>query len=147
MRTLSRLLLLTLATYLPVQVTSALTGPEYTGRVNHVFDASTIRVAYKGGQIRVKLAAIDAPYAQRAKQALARQVLGKNVQVEELRWQKGYLVGRVSVDGKGLCAELVRQGHARVAEEFSDLPELRQSEDEARRAQRGIWGKEPEASS
>ena len=147
MRVLSRLLALALIMYLPAQASQALSGPEYTGQVNHVYDASTIRVAYKGGQIRVKLAAIDAPYAHEAKQALARQVLGKQVKVEELRWQQGHLVGWVSVDGKGICTELVRQGHARVADEFADVPRLRRSEDEAKRARRGIWNKEPEASS
>ena len=147
MRALSRLLTLALIMYLPVQASQALSGPEYNGQVNHVYDASTIRVAYKGGQIRVKLAAIDAPYAHEAKQALARQVLGKQVKVEELRWQRGYLVGRVSVDGKGICTELVRQGYARVADEFADVPHLRQSEQEAKRARGGIWNKEPEASS
>ncbi len=147
MRLLSRILALTLVIYLPVQASEALTGPHYTGRVNHVFDASTIRVAYGGGQIRVKLAAIDGPYAQEAKRALAEQVLGKQVKVEEHHWQQGYLVGQVSVDGKGICAELVRKGYARVADEFADIPALRQSEQEARNARRGIWDKEPEASS
>ncbi len=148
MRKLSKLLFLTLATYLPAQAAPASTGDAYAGRVNHVYDASTIRVAYAGGgHIRVKLAAIDAPYAARAKQALAQQTLGKTVRVEELRWQQGYLVGRVSVDGKSICTELVRQGHARVADEFADVPRLRRSEDEAKRARRGIWNKEPEASS
>ncbi len=147
MQILSSLLLVALAIYSPVQASQALYGAEYTGRVNHVFDASTIRVAYKGGQIRVKLAAIQAPYALQAKQALARQLLGKNVKIKELHWQDGYLVGRVSVDGKSVCAELVRQGHARVADEFWERPALRHLENEAKRDQRGIWSKEPEASS
>ncbi|MDJ0863830.1 MAG: thermonuclease family protein [Gammaproteobacteria bacterium] len=148
MRKLSKLLFLTLATYLPAQAAPASTGDAYAGRVNHVYDASTIRVAYAGGgHIRVKLAAIDAPYAARAKQALAQQTLGKTVRVEELRWQEGYLLGRVSVDGKGVCAALVEQGLARVAAEYAHLPGLRQLENEARLARRGIWAKEPEASS
>ena len=148
MRKFSKILLASLALYLPLHMASAFAGPEYTGRVDYVYDASTIRVAYKkGGQIRVKLAGIDAPYAKQAKAALAERVLGKEVHVTGLRWKDGYLIGQVQIEGRGICSEIIRKGNARLADEYAESPALRQLEDEARNNRRGIWNRDPVASS
>ena len=147
MRILINILLASLALHLPLHATSAFAGPEYTGTVNYVYDASTIRVKYaKGGQIHVKLAGIKAPYAAHAKAALAERVLGKEVHVTGLRWKDGYLIGEVLLEGKGICGDLIREGKAKLSDEYSDSPKLREFEDDARNNRRGIWNREPVAS-
>ena len=87
---------------------------EYVGRVDHIYDGQTVRVFYRGGQIRVRLPAIETPQAQKAKQTLAKLVSGKTVRITEIRWDKGYLIGNLTVDDKDVRSELVRVGHARA---------------------------------
>lgn len=112
---------------------------EYVGRVDHIYDGQTVRIFYRGGQIRVRLPAIETPDPLRAKQALTELVAGKTVRVREIRWDKGYLVGYLSVDNQDVGAELVRVGHARVARTGTadDGPDGLQ--DKSRKAELGIW--------
>ena len=96
-----------LVLWVPLYAAVASAGGEYLGTVNHVLDAETLRIAYKGGQIRVKLAdAARAGDDAAAREALSQHLLGRQVRVEEIRWQDGHLIGRVFVDGKNVCAEL-----------------------------------------
>jgi endonuclease YncB( thermonuclease family) len=99
-----------LVLWAPLHVAVASAGGEYLGTVNHVLDAETLRIAYKGGQIRVRLAdAARAGDDAAAREALSQHLLGRQVRVEEVRWQDGYLIGRVFVDGKNVCSELLSE--------------------------------------
>ena len=87
---------------------------EYVGKVDHIYDGQTVRIFYRGGQIRVRLPAIETPQTEEAKEALAKLVAGKTVRITQIRWDKGYLIGDVYVDDKDVRSELVRVGHARA---------------------------------
>ena len=89
--------------------------PEYIGKVDHVYDGQTVRIFYRGGQIRVRLPAIETPEPLQAKQALTEMVAGKTVRVRQIRWDNGYLIGHLSVDDNDVRTELAREGHARIS--------------------------------
>ena len=61
---------------------------------------------YKGGQIRVRLVGVQHVDRPSFKHALEERVLGRQVRVEGIRWQEGYLLGRVYVDGHRVGSEL-----------------------------------------
>ncbi len=113
--------------------------PEYVGKVDHVYDGRTVRIHYRGGQIRVRMPAIETPEPLQAKQALTELVAGKTVRVTEIRWDNGYLIGHVSVDSKDVGTELVREGHARVAPPSLADADLDRLQDNARSSERGVW--------
>ena len=113
--------------------------PEYTGKVDHVYDGQTVRIFYRGGQIRVRLPAMETPEPLRAKRALAKLVAGKTVRVTEIRWDNGYLIGHLSVDDKDVRTELAREGHARVARTGPADSDLNRLENDARDTKLGIW--------
>ncbi len=113
--------------------------PEYVGKVDHVFDGQTVRIYYRGGQIRVRLPALETPEPLQAKRALTDLVAGKTVRVTEIRWDNGYLIGHVSVGDKDVRTELVREGHARVASSGLAAANLDGLQDKAREADLGIW--------
>lgn len=114
MQRLRRLLSIGLIAYLPLLAPTA-AAEEYEGKVNHVFDPATIRIAYKGGQIRVRMVDIEAPYPGQAKQALSQLLLGRQVQVKPIRWEGGYLIGQVFLDGRGVSTDLVRKTHTEAS--------------------------------
>jgi micrococcal nuclease len=72
----------------------------YEGKVVGVLDGDTLTVLISGGQIKVRLAEIDAPekqqpFGQRSKQSLSDLVYGKRVKVnQEDRDRYGRVVGR-----------------------------------------------------
>ncbi len=113
--------------------------PEYVGKVDHVYDGQTVRIHYRGGQIRVRLPALETPEPLQAKRALTDLVAGKTVRVTEIRWDNGYLIGHVSVDNKDVGTELVRTGHARVASTNLADTDLDRPQQNAREADLGIW--------
>ena len=113
--------------------------PEYVGKVDHVYDGQTVRIHYRGGQIRVRLPALEIPEPLQAKQALTDLVAGKTVRVTELRWDNVYLIGHVSVDDKDVGTELVRTGHARVASTNLTEANLNRLQDNSRETDLGIW--------
>ncbi len=112
---------------------------EYVGKVDHVYDGRTVRIFYRGGQIRVRLPGIESPNPQQAKQALTKMVAGKTARVREVRWDDGYLIGYLSVDDKDVGTELVRAGYARTARGYRPGADLKWAQDEARAAELGIW--------
>ena len=102
------ILLLTLAFFLsvPALATAAAGAGEYVGKVNHVMPDSTLRVEYKGGQIRVRLQGVEAVERLEFSQTLRTRLVGRQVRVEGVRWQEGYLLGRVYLDGRLVGREL-----------------------------------------
>ena len=117
----------------------------YEGEVVSIADGDTIRVLYKGGQLKIRLAEIDTPekkqpYGNRARQALAELVAGKVVRVvEQDRDRYGRIVGRVYVGDLDVNAALVRQGAAWVYRQYAKDQGLFRIEREARTAGRGLW--------
>ena len=123
----------------------SLAHADFSGRVVSVADGDTITVLVGREQVKVRLIEIDAPeraqaFGNRAKQALAAMVFGKDVEVEE-RGKDRYkrTLGRVVVNGLDANAEMVRQGYAWVYRKYSKNPGLLRLETEAREAKRGLW--------
>jgi hypothetical protein len=94
---------------------------------------------------RVRLFGIDTPergqpWADKARQALARRVFGKQVRVNDVATDRyGRTVGEVYADNVCVGCELVREGNAWVYRKYTDDPILYELEAEARAAQRGLW--------
>ena len=123
-----------------------------TGRVVAVSDGDTLRVLVQGGQLKVRLAEIDAPevghgkkkpaqpHGGDARRALSSLVFGQTVRVEQQdRDRYGRVVGRVFVGPVDVNAALVRDGWAWVYRRYSRDPSLPPLEAAARAARRGLW--------
>lgn len=116
------------------------------GRVVAVFDGDTIEVLVGRERRRIRIAGIDTPergqpWAERAKQALAARVFGRDVRINEVALDRyGRTVGEVYADNACVGCEMVREGHAWVYRGFSDDAVLFELEAEARAARRGLWG-------
>jgi endonuclease YncB( thermonuclease family) len=116
------------------------------GRVVAVFDGDTIEVLVERERRRVRIAGIDTPergqpWAERAKQALAGRVFGKDVRINEIAIDRyGRTIGEVYADNVCVGCELVREGHAWVYRGFTEDAILFELEAEARAAGRGLWG-------
>ena len=97
-------------------------GTTYSGKVISITDGDTLRILYRGGQLKIRLAEIDTPerkqpWGTRAKQALSEKVFGRVVDVVEIdRDRYGRIVGRIYLDGRDINREL-------VAERIATLPE------------------------
>jgi endonuclease YncB( thermonuclease family) len=138
-----RQLLLVLGCLLVVTATA---GAEFfEGRVVKVVDGDTIVVLVGRESRRVRLFGIDTPergqpWANKAKEALARRVFGKPVRVNDVATDRyGRTVGEVYADNVCVGCELVREGNAWVYRHYTDDPVLYELEAEARAAKRGLW--------
>jgi micrococcal nuclease len=127
-------------------------GKEITGRVIAVADGDTATVLVAGRQqIRVRLAAIDAPeraqpFGTRSKQALSKLVFGKDVVVRVTdtdRYKR--TVGIIMLGETDVNLEMVRLGYAWVYRQYLiNLPRAQAlqysaAEDIARQKKRGLW--------
>lgn len=116
------------------------------GRVVRVVDGDTIEILVEQRPVRVRIHGIDTPergqpWARRARQALSKRILGKQVRVIEVDTDAyGRTVGEVYADDVCVGCELVREGHAWVYRRFTDDAVLYELEAEARAARRGLWG-------
>lgn len=115
------------------------------GEVVAVHDGDTISVLVDGAPRRIRLRGVDAPergqpWAEKAKQALARRVSGEEVRVISVAVDAyGRTVGEVYADGVCVGCELVREGHVWVYRRYSDDEVLLQLEADARASRRGLW--------
>lgn len=121
------------------------------GKVIEVNDGDAITVFNLNRQVRVKLMGIDAPetgqpFADVAKQHLRDLVLDKLVTVDYSGLgAQGMIVGKVTVEGVDVCAQMVRDGAAwfdinnnsRLTEMDREI--YSQSEAAARAEKRGLW--------
>ena len=95
--------------------------------------------------MKVRLHGIDAPEAKQAfgtvaRKALADLIAEKVVSVEEVdRDRYGRVVGRVTIGGKLVNAEMVRDGLAWRYVTYDNRNEFGKLEDDARRHRRGLW--------
>jgi len=123
----------------------------FVGRVIEVNEGDILTVANQNRPVKVKLLGIDAPessqpYGDVAKKHLYDLAFGKIAAVEY--WGLGEnteLIGRVSVEGLDVCAQMIRDGVAwydpsspSILKEV-DREIYRQSELAARSEKRGIW--------
>ena len=135
-------------------ILALLAGPllaaEYTGRVVGVADGDTMILLVPDGasfkQIRVRLGEIDTPesrqpYGERAKQTLSDLAYNQQARVVVQDTDRyGRTVGRVYVGAVDVNAELVKQGAAWVYRQYAKDPSLYRLEEQAKAAQRGLWG-------
>ncbi len=115
-------------------------------RVVRVSDGDTfVGLDAENRQVKVRLHGIDAPEAKQpfgtvARKALADLIAEKVVSVEEVdRDRYGRVVGRVTIGGKLVNAEMVRAGLAWRYVTYDKRNEFGGLEDEARRQRRGLW--------
>ncbi len=115
-------------------------------RVVRIADGDTFTgLDAENRQVKVRLHGIDAPEAKQAfgtvaRKALADLVAEKVVSVEEVdRDRYGRVVGRVTIGGKLVNAEMVRSGLAWRYVTYDKRNEFGGLEDDARRQRRGLW--------
>ncbi|MDC8447487.1 MAG: thermonuclease family protein [Nitrospira sp.] len=145
LRTLTALSLVLLTLLLPVIGTAA-TAETIIGKVVGVHDGDTLTLLDDAEtQIKVRLAEIDAPeshqpYGSRAKQELSGLAFGRSaiVQMQDID-RYGRTVGRVTVDGVDVNAEMVRRGAAWVYRKYAKDQSLFTIEEQARDAKAGLW--------
>jgi micrococcal nuclease len=120
---------------------------QFSGRVVRILDGDTIEVLHGRRPERVRLYGVDCPERRQAFGTVARQftgdtVFGKDVTVKVRdRDRYGRTVGEVILpSGSSLNYELVRAGLAWWYRDYAPADiALRQAEEEARRARRGLW--------
>lgn len=119
---------------------------DFSGHVVTVLDGDTIDVMHDEHSERIRLNSIDAPekgqdYGRRAKQFAQELVGQKEVRVKGHRPDKyGRTIGDVFLpDGTHVNRELVKAGLAWWFCRHSSDEQLKQLEEEARDAKRGLW--------
>ena len=99
-------------------------------------------------QYKVRLDAIDAPelgqpFGQASKKALSGKVFGKDVVViAKTRDKYGRTVGHVLIDGRDIDLEMLEEGMAWHYEKYDHNKRLREAEQSARAAKKGLWSDE-----
>ena len=126
----------------------------FTGKVVGVTDGDTLTLLVEETHFKIRLAGIDAPergqpYGRKARQALSKKVLGKEVRVLQIKIHvlvRGRVLykrtlgvvylGRVCVN-----TELVKEGWAWYYRRYfnSDSKYLAQAEEAAKKAKAGLW--------
>lgn len=119
--------------------------PRLPGTVVGVVDGDTVDVRLSSGMIRVRLQAIDTPergqhYGDAAKQALARIVFGKAVELEPYEQDRyDRLVARIWLGDVDVNAAMIKDGYAWAYRRYLDDVRYCVYEHDARRARRGLW--------
>jgi len=117
----------------------------YDGKVVGVTDGDTITLLVGKEQKKIRLAEIDAPEKSQAfgnlsKMMLSEKVFGKDVRVTVTDKDRyGRYVAKVTVDGRDINKEMVKEGFAWHYKQYSHSPEMALAEFEARRNQSGLW--------
>lgn len=120
---------------------------DFTGLVIGITDGDTLTILNpQREQVTVRLAEIDAPeggqpYGNQSRQALSKLAFRKDVLVRYFDTdQYGRTVARLYAGEVDISAEMVRLGAAWVYREYVEDDSLFAIEDEARQAERGLWG-------
>ncbi len=123
---------------------------ETRGTVVRVHDGDCITVVLEGDrQVRVRLAAIDAPELGQAFGRVARDRLAELVGREEVELagdaldRYGRRLSHVIARGQDVNATLVAEGMAWQFTRYDDDPDLADAQRQAREARRGLW-RDPE---
>lgn len=116
-----------------------------TGEVVAVHDGDTLTILENRTQTKIRLAEIDAPelgqpYGKKAKNELSSLAFNKtaSIIVEGLD-RYGRTIGRITVEGMDVNAELVKRGAAWVYRKYSKDPSFLTLEQKAREARTGLW--------
>jgi micrococcal nuclease len=149
---MNRLLATVIALGLSTGLLAAPPATETTLRlkVTSVHDGDTLTgINEANEQVKVRLDAIDAPelsqpYGQASRKALAEKVFGKVVTVTtKKRDQYGRMIGHVIVGKRDVNLELLEEGAVWHYEQYDKNKRLREAEQEARAAKKGLW-REPD---
>jgi micrococcal nuclease len=134
------------AVFSSVLLATAALAADFTGRVVGISDGDTISVMHGTRAEKIRLNGIDCPekrqaFGQRAKQFTSKLAFGKDVTVKTFGHDKyGRTLGDVILpDGRTLNHELVRAGLAWWYEKYSKDLALRDLQEGARVAKRGLW--------
>ena len=120
----------------------------WPGQVVSVTDGDTIKVLQDGRETKIRLYGVDTPekkmaFGQKAKDFTASMVAGKVVDVEPVDQDRyGRTVGIVTVAGRNLNEELVKNGFAWVYRQYCRRGECStwlKEESQARAARIGLW--------
>ncbi|MGN0866221.1 MAG: thermonuclease family protein [Oligosphaeraceae bacterium] len=117
--------------------------------VIRVADGDTIDVRDRQGTVtRIRFYGVDAPESSQefggdARRYVSKSLIKREVRVEgRNRDQYGRLVGRVFLDGRDFCLEMIRHGMAWCYAQYCDDPAYMAAQEEARKAGRGLWAAE-----
>ncbi len=127
---------------------SSASDPEepFFAKVIGVTDGDTLTVLRKDkSQVRIRLAAIDAPelgqeFGRAAKTHLSELAFGKSAHVyPEGVDRYGRMLARVVAGNRDLNRSMLSNGYAWHYRKYSDSKSLQSAEDRARRKKRGLW--------
>ena len=96
-------------------------------------------------QYKIRLDAVDAPelgqpFGQASKKALSEKVFGKDVVlIAKTKDKYGRTVGHLLVDGRDVNLEMLEEGMAWHYEKYDHNKRLREAEQSARAANKGLW--------
>jgi len=118
-----------------------------SGQVVRVVDGDTLVVQLASGPLRVRLYAVDAPeksqpHGREAATALTRLVAGRQISIEPFQQDRyNRMLGIVHVGDTNVNSRLVSQGHAWAYRRYMRKADAKlcSLEDQARRAERGLW--------
>ena len=123
-----------------------LLAADFTGRVVGISDGDTISVLHDGKAEKIRLNAIDCPeqrqaFGQRAKQFTSKLAFGKDVTIKTFGYDKyrRTIADVILADGRILNQELVKAGLAWWYAKSSKDMMLKDLQEEARQAKRGLW--------
>ena len=120
----------------------------WQSKVVGISDGDTITVMHDGRGEKIRIYGVDCPekhqdFGQKAKKFTSTMVYGKAVEVEPIDTDRyGRTVGMVSVNGKSLNEELIRNGFAWVYTKYCNKPFCRAwntYQDQARKNKVGLW--------
>jgi len=120
-------------------------GEEFLAKVIVVIDGDTVLIRRASGLVKIRLAEIDAPektqsYGEISKLSLTGMVLGQRVKVNSQAVdQYGRLIAQLRMNGLDVNAEQIRRGMAWEYSNYHSNLALVDLQDEAKRAQRGLW--------
>jgi micrococcal nuclease len=136
--------LLLLAT--PAFAAPPATETKLTLKVVSVHDGDTFTgVNDSNQQVKVRLDAVDAPelgqpYGQASRKALGDKIFGKVVTVTTKKHDRyGRTIGHVLIEKRDINLELLEEGAVWHYEEYDHNKRLREAEQSARAAKKGLW--------
>lgn len=121
-----------------------------SGKVVHIADGDTVTLLTSGNrQVKIRLYGIDCPekrqaYGNRARQAVAAMIAGKDVRVRNMGIDRyGRVLGMITGPaGQDVNGAIIQQGMAWVYTRYCKAPECRawrRVEAEAQAVKRGLW--------
>jgi micrococcal nuclease len=146
---IGKFLALLIAALLPVQLFAApptAAEKHITLKVTSVHDGDTFTgINDANEQVKVRLDAVDAPElsqpnGQASRKALGDKIFGKTVTVITKKHDRyGRIIGHVLVDRRDINLELLEEGAVWHYEEYDHNKRLREAEQAARAAKKGLW--------